>query len=221
MPSRHYRRHLINNNKTHNYIHNKYLINHSINLQNDNNNNNDNNNKSLLHTIQQYFLDIIDAIILYSDMNIAIQQLHSLITLIKSKEDIYLLLDNIENTLLSIICNISDGVNVGIISDRIQYLRELLSKLPDDCTDYDYYGKYIFSIIDSITNSVDFNTVYSNIINIQSLIQNDLNQTLYNQLNLIQTTIISIICNISDGVNIGIISDRIQYLNTLINAISC
>lgn len=211
MPSRHYRRHIRTNNSV---TTPKYIINNDI-----SNILNNTQDTSLLNTIQQYFLNVIDTIISYSDMNIAIQHIHSLINIISSKEDIYLLLDTIENTVLSIICNISNSEPISIIHQRIQYLRELLTVYPDNCDTYTYFSNFIYPIIESITSGIDFTILINNITQIQSLFHND-TQLLHN-IHLIQDTILSIIQNISNSEPIGIITERIQYLITLINTMKC
>ena len=223
MPSRHYRRRILNTKNTHSYISIKYSVKNNINNIISNTNN---DKKSLLITVQQHFLDIIDTIIYfiepmiaYSYMNIAIQQINSLITIISSKEDIYKLLDTIENTVLSIIKNIADGESIGIIDERITYLRELLDVYPDTCDTYTYFGNLIYPIIESITNGIDFNIIINNITQIQSLFNTDVQ--LLNTIHIIQDTILSIIQNIANGESIGIINDRINYLSTLINTIVC
>jgi cob(I)alamin adenosyltransferase len=209
MPSKHYRRRLINKYKTHT----KYLLNHilSCNIQ----------NTSLLNNIQQYFLDIIDSIILYSDMNSAIKQIQSLITIISSKEDVFLLLDNIQNNILSIIQNISDGETIGIICQRINYIRELIYKLPNDCNNYEHFGELFIDIINTITTNINFNIVNANIIFIQSLLNTNLDLELYNNIQLIQTTLFSIITNITNGESLEIINTRVLYLKSIINNLNC
>lgn len=174
--------------------------------------------KFTIYTIQQYFFDIIDSIILYSDMNNTIQQIKSLIEFISSKEEVYVFLDKIENIIESIITNITEDVSVSIINDRITYVRSLLSTLPDNYNNYTEFTVLILDIIESITGSIDFNKVYSNIIYIQELMTTDID--IYDSIQHIQFTILSIISNIGNGDSIFIINERINYLQTLINKLA-
>ena len=194
MPNRHYRKSV------------KRLINRGFESKNE------------MNTIQQYFFDIIDYIILYSDMSISIKEIQSLIKIISSKEEVYILLDKIESIIESIIMNMNEDISVGIIHDRITYVRGLLSSLPDNLDNYTEISFLILNIIESITKSLDFNTVYSNIIYIQQLMTTDME--IYESIQLIQFTILSIITNIGDGESIFVINERINYLQTLINKLS-
>lgn len=174
--------------------------------------------KNEINTIQQYFFDIIDYIILYSDMTISIKEIESLIKIISSKEEVYILLDKIESIIEDIIMNMNEDINVGIIHDRITYVRGLLSSLPDNLDNYTEISFLILNIIESITKNLDFNTVYSNIIYIQQLMTTDME--IYESIQLIQFTILSIITNIGDGESVFVINERINYLQTLINKLS-
>ena len=176
---------------------------------------NNNGIKLTISTIQQYFFDIIDSIILYSDMNVSIKEIKLLIALISSKEEVYALLDKIENMIESIIMNITEDVSVGIIQTRIAHVRSLLAGLPDNFDNYTDISYLILNIIESITGSIDFSTVYSNIIYIQELMTTDMN--VFNSIQLIHFTILSIITNIGDGESNFIINERIKYLQTLIH----
>ncbi len=203
MPPRHYR------DRTKKV--NKYLINTDKNQSNCQNN-------ITINTIQQHFFDTIDSIILYSDMNISIKEIKSLIAFISSKEELYVFLDKIENITESIVMNITEDVSVGIIQDRIAYVRSLLSSLPDNFDNYTDISFLILNILESIIKSFDLNTVHKNIMYIQQLMTIDMNE--YDNIQDINFTIFSILTNIGDEESIFIIKERINYLQTLINKLS-
>lgn len=173
-------------------------------------------NKLTIATIQQYFFDIIDSIILYSDINNSIIEIKSLINLISSTEEVFVLLEKIENTIESIVTNLGDGVSIGIIHQRITYVRTLLSTLPANYNNYSEITSLILDILDSVSGSVDFNTVYSNIIYIQQVANTDDDNSIQD----IHYTILSIITNIGNGESNFIINSRIEHLQTLIKKIS-
>jgi hypothetical protein len=173
-------------------------------------------NKLTITTIQQYFFDIIDSIILYSDINNSIKEIKSLINLISSTEEVFVLLDKIENTIESIVTNLGDGVSIGIIHQRITYVRTLLSTLPANYNNYSEITSLILDILDSVTGSIDFNTVYSNIIYIQQVVKSDDDDSIQ----VIHNTILSIITNIGNGESNFIINERINYLQTLIKKLA-
>jgi hypothetical protein len=160
------------------------------------------------HVIEQYFLHAIESIALYSDMNMCINEIKSLITIISSKDEVYILLDKVETIIESIVKNIKENVSVGIILDRIAYVRGLLSTLPDNYTDI---AVLILNILESVTTSFDFNTIRKNIMYIQELIPTEMNE--YEN---IHSTILSILTNIEDGGSHFLINQRIEHLQTLI-----
>ena len=70
-----------------------------------------------------------------------------------------------------------------------------------------------------ITEGIGFNEIEKNLIGITSSLEEDV--SLMNLIDTIQTTILSIIKNISNGTNIGIIKSRVEYLRSLIDQIQC
>lgn len=193
MPPRHYR------NRTEKL--NKYLINDVVECNNTN-----------IDSIQQYLFDTVDSIILYSDMNKSIKEIKSLIEIISSTEEVYALLDKIENTIESIVMNISEDVSFCIIHQRIAYVRSLVSTLPTDYNNYAEISLLILDIMESMKESIDFKTIYSNI---QKLISTDTDS-----IQPIRCTILSIITDIGNGESNFIINERIRYLQTLINKLA-
>ena len=198
MPPRHYR------NRTNKL--NKFLIKEAV---------QSNNNDVTIETIQQYLFETIDSIILYSDINNSIREIKLLINLISSTEEVFVLLDKIENTIESIVTNLGDDVSIGIIHLRISYVRTLLSTLPANYNNYSEISLLILDIIESITGCFDLNTVYRNVSYIEHLMKtND------DSIQDIHFTILSIITNIGNGESNFIINNRIEYLQTLIKKIS-
>jgi hypothetical protein len=166
-------------------------------------------NNTNIDSIQQYLFDTVDSIILYSDMNKSIKEIKSLIEIISSTEEVYALLDKIENTIESIVMNISEDVSFCIIHQRIAYVRSLVSTLPADYNNYAEISLLILDLMESIKESIDFKTLYSNI---QKLISTDTDN-----IQPIRCTILSIITGIGNGESNFIINERIKYLQTLIN----
>jgi hypothetical protein len=171
-----------------------------------------NENQLSINKIQEYFLNIIDSIILYSDMNTSITEIKSLLKIIQSKDEVYIMLDKIENIIESIVENINDNASVFIINTRIDYVRTLLSTLPNNCTEITYL---ILNILESLSGTMDFNSVHAKIISIKEQINTDFN--MYDNIQLINFNLLNIISNIENGESDFIINKRIEYVQTLIN----
>lgn len=202
MPPRHYRNRTIKLNK--------FLIKEAVQT------NNNNDDDVTVETIQQYLFETIDSIILYSDINNSIREIKLLIDLISSTEEVFVLLDKIENTIESIVTNLGDDVSIGIIHQRITYVRTLLSTLPANYNNYSEISLLILDIIESIAGCFDLNTVYRNVSYIEHLMKTDDDDRIKD----IHHTILSIITNIGNGVSNFIINERINYLQTLIKKLA-
>ena len=133
--------------------------------------------------------------------------------------EIYKVLDIIEQNVLSIVQNISDGTPVNIIQNRITYLRKLISELPEGYEDYGDFGCMIHNIIDSITNGIDYTLVIANIEQIHTTLSADVK--ILDDFDELKNILFSIITNIKDGTPINIIQNRIKYLMNQITKIEC
>jgi hypothetical protein len=218
MPSHHYRRHILqnydNDNTTSIYLtsYTNIIIDQPIQQNNE------------LIKFQKYIFDIIDTITTTLDIQAVTNKVNELLQIIKTREDMYKILDLIENNILSVITNIANSVDIGIIRCRFQYIRELISKIPhtaDICHTYIHNEFYtlIFGFIESLTTSNDFSLVISEISAFKITLQDDI--AFADNIDLIQDTILDIIKNIKNNVDIGIIRCRIQYLKELINRLNC
>lgn len=171
--------------------------------------------ESELVKTQNYFYKILDMIIQHNDFTIIVSDLQNIIKTTQSIVDYYKIIDIIEKNLISVVCNISDNINPGIIQSRIDYIKSYIDQLPPGCMKISPISDMLLEVINSIINSVDFSIVTTNINNIQKLINKTYGEITY--INHIQDNILSIICNISDNTNSAIISERVQYLKEIIS----
>jgi hypothetical protein len=169
--------------------------------------------------IQQYFYDIIDAVIQQTELNTIIEKANTIISIFSKKEDVYAVIDLIENNALSIVKNITEGMPLNIIECRIEYLRKLLADIPDEYQDYGEIGCLINEIINSITEGVEFSVVIQNIETIQDVMSENI--SLMNAIDAIEENLFSIIRNITVGTPFNIIESRIEYLQKLISDLPC
>ena len=201
MPPRHYRIKLRTNNPTPftTYIH----YNTSIPSQcNDD-------------SFQNELFNILDIITQRLEIFEITTKVNNLVTTLSSPQQLHTLLDSVETISLSIVKNISDGVDIGIIKSRIEYLRTLIATIPDGSQDeYAQVGQLILTTLTMISDGIDNLIINDKLTSIK--ISADIYANRFNVINEIQYIICGIVKNISDGVDIGIIKSRIQYLNTLI-----
>ena len=215
MPNRFYRRRIRYSN-TMTYISgrsSRFNINRPIQF------NNANTSTNKLEIVYQYFYDLVDAISQHLELTIIIDKANQIIQIFSQKEQIYQVIDIIENNILEIITNIYESASIGIIQSRLEYLKGLLAEIPEKYDDYGRFGCILHEIIDSIISDMDFTNVIQSI----GLIQNEMaeNIELIDKLDSIHDTLFSVIQNISDGASYGILESRITYLKGLIEELGC
>lgn len=139
--------------------------------------------------------------------------------MLKTKEDALNLLDMIQNTVLDILFNIGNGVELNIVNNRILYLRELIlradpEKFPLICGDI---VQGISDILDMFGNAIDMDQIINSLTVIQDGMVNDVAKA-----DLIHEThcvLLGIIDNIGNGVELNIVNNRIVYLQELVRQV--
>jgi hypothetical protein len=132
-----------------------------------------------------------------------------------------------EDIIIGIVQNIADRVDLGIISCRLVYLQDLISKVDNDCIFYNsLYGGEIISIIDMISKvgSGTSSGVIDDLVKVCDRLQ-ILHSDLSLKVNCItvvkeaEELSLSIIGNLVDRVDLGIISCRLMYLQDIIGRV--
>jgi hypothetical protein len=175
------------------------------------------NYESDLVVTQQYFYKVLDMIIQQQDFKSTVSILQNIIQNTNHIVEYYKILDIIESDLLSVLMNISDNINYGIIRTRIEYIKTYIDQLPPTSIELSPVSEMVLQIIDLITNT-SFTAVVTNIKQIHTYINDTYLET--QRINEIQDNILSIICNISESTSSGIVSERVQYLRQLISHLS-
>jgi hypothetical protein len=80
----------------------------------------------LLTNIQTIIDEIIETISTTLDIDIVKTLVEELLTLITSNQEMYESFDIIETKLIDVVTNISKGVNINIIRNRIEYIKDLI-----------------------------------------------------------------------------------------------
>lgn len=170
--------------------------------------------------IQNYLLDMVDIIGQRLDITEINQRALYIMNTLTTPIALFNLLDDVEQLSYSIVENVTDGTDINIICRRIDYLRQLIDKLPPNAQkDYSSFGATIIEILNMITNGIDFSIVNQNLSTISTTLQKDAREL--QLINDIQDTFCSIIQNITDAVDISVIAQRISYVRTLIQRLTC
>lgn len=164
--------------------------------------------------MELYYIDIIDSVANHIEIKKIIEETDSIIKMFSKKEEIFQIIDLIENNILSILGNLSHNVPIGIIQCRIDYLKGIIQTLPEGYDDYGQFSCLIYDIIDLITKEFNYNVVIQNINTFHDKLQSNI-FFLDNFIEL-RDTLFSIIENIQNGVPLGIIQCRIEHLKEMI-----
>jgi hypothetical protein len=166
-------------------------------------------------TFQIQLFDIIEIITQRLEILEITNSVNHLVKTISAPEELHKLLDTVETTSISIVQNITDGVDIGIIKCRIEYIRTLISSIPDGSqNDYAQVGEFILGVLAMISDGIDTVIINDKLTSIKLAV--DVYANCFSVISEIQYIICGIVQNITDGVDIGIIRCRIQYLNDLI-----
>jgi hypothetical protein len=166
--------------------------------------------------IRNYFDYVTDLLIKQTTIAETVSVLQGIISQLSTQAEYYSVLDTIENQVLSILGNMSDHVTPGIIKLRLECVRKAILDLPIQGPEYGSQNMHdmLFHILDLIGDGMSLSAISENILQLQKYTLEAYNQ---NQLlTQIQTTILDIICNISQGTPSGIIACRIDFLKGLI-----
>jgi hypothetical protein len=169
--------------------------------------------------VETYLFNVIEAITNKIELDKVIEEITIVQGMLKTKDDALDLLDMIQNTVLDILFNITTGVSLDIVNNRISYLRDLINradpdKFPIICSDV---VQGISDILDMFGNSTDLDQILTGLTAIQERMVNDVGKA-----DLIEDTqcaLFGIIDNISNGVSLDIVNNRITYVQELVRQI--
>lgn len=169
-----------------------------------------------LDKIMNYFEQTIDAIIKQQSLTESINILQQIISndTIKTQVQYYKIIEVIELDLLSMVMNIADGINPGIIAMRLEYIKSLIDIIPLNPQHIDELPNMLLQVIEDIIGGKTYTAISTNINQIKTYINEKYG--LINDLILVQEMMLEIICNITEGVPSGIIRMRIERLRELI-----
>jgi hypothetical protein len=166
-------------------------------------------------SFQLQLFDIVEIITQRLEIAEITLLVNKLVDTISTPIQLHKLLDTVESISIGIVQNISDGVDIGIIRCRIDYLRTLISEIPDGVQgDYAQVGGLILGVLSMLSDGIDQVLITQKLTDIKESV--DVYANRFTVISEIQYIICSIVQNITDGVDIGIVRCRIDYLNSLI-----
>ncbi len=215
MPSKTYKRQLrINSSRIQSSIITNNLIRNNIKK-----NILSNNGILTISKIQNDIYHILDSIALRIQIDDILQMTTSLYSIIKTRDDLFNLISQIEELSLSIVQNIADRIDLGIVLQRITYLKNLISQMdPTCCINYDGpIANMILDIFNLLSNAIDINTIQNNIQNVYNIIH----KTIINEeyVREAEQITLGIVQNIADKIDLGIVLQRILYLQNIISRV--
>lgn len=183
---------------------------------------------AVLADIKLRIFDIIEAVTMKVSFDKIIEMAKDLDEFIDTKVKIIKLIQTIENTIYSIIGNITQRIEYQLILTRIDYVKELIDKINtvDNTFALTYENMIVgvlMDILQSITEKFNYDVLTKLIVDLQTSIKDQVASLEDTQnINLITTIekcepiIISIIENISRKVDLNIILNRIYYLQDIL-----
>lgn len=166
--------------------------------------------------IEELIFKVIDAVTAKEKIEDIITLATDLFDTVKGKEEIYLLIEQIEDTVCSILKNITDGVYLGIVLKRIECLKILVDKLePTCCVSHDGpIGVELLSILEEIGDKMDLVNIIGKMEIINTKLSNNLKSEEY--IREAEEILLSIFANICNGVDLGIVLKRVAYIQEII-----
>jgi hypothetical protein len=171
-----------------------------------------------LSTYEQAILDIIQYIIDRINLDTVVRYLEDLITDMNNTTDydnVGKTITTIEDTILSIMGNITNKVPFNIISSRIAYLQEIISITDDPQSSIDEIQDIILNIIQIIINKENLDNVLIQLESISAYMESITKPNII--IKNIENIILSIIENIIKRVPLTIVRDRFIYLQQQVN----
>jgi len=172
-----------------------------------------------INNIEDDINKIIDSITDKIEFDKIITMASALDDIFKNKQKTLDLIINIEITVLSIIGNIADRIDLNIVLRRIEYVKGLINQLdPTCCISHDGpIAKAILEIIDMFSNLVDMDVICNSITDVNKILQDNIKNQEY--IKTAEELLLSIIQNISNNVYYGIIIQRVKSFQDLIKKI--
>lgn len=185
-------------------------------------NNSDPNSANLQFTLQNLqgkIFGIIDAVTAKISVETILNMATDLQKEASSYEEVFKILHLMEESLLGIFSNIIDRVDLQVILRRINYIRDLLAKMGELNTQLAYHydpkiTSMVYDIITSFVDKIDFSTIFKQV----QVFYNTIKKHLANIgfIEQVEDLTLSVLQNISDGVELPIVIKRIEFIQETI-----
>jgi hypothetical protein len=209
MPSKWYKRKLKTNERP-NQIHPIKVVNNSIISS---------NGTLTLNKIQDDVYKIIDSITLRMELDKVLVLATDFRDKIKTQKDALDLIEQIEGLVFSIIDNIACRIDLGIVKQRITYLKDLITKMnPVCCIEYEGpFADMILEIFTMLSKAIDIDVVKTSLESVYGTIHKSVLNDQY--IREAERIMINIFDNIACRIDLGIITQRINYVLEIIKKV--
>jgi hypothetical protein len=185
-------------------------------------NNSEPNSANLQFTLQNLqgkIFGIIDAVTAKISMETILNMATNLQKEAASYEEVFKILHIMEDSLLGIFSNIIDRVDLQVILRRINYIRDLLAKIGELNTELAYHydpaiTNMVYDIIKSFVDKIDFSTIFKQVQIFYDTIKKHLANIGF--IEQVEDLTLSVLKNISDGVELNIVTKRIEFIQETI-----
>lgn len=175
--------------------------------------------KDLFKKLERDVFRIIDTISLRIELDKTLELATEFHNTMKTKKDAIDLIDKIEKIVYSILDNIISRTDLGLVIQRINYLKEIVKKIDPICDiSYDKeLSDEIMEVFRMIEKAFDINIVQSKI----EIVHGTITNIARNEKNIreAERILIEICDNISTRTNLGIVMQRITYMKDLISKV--
>jgi hypothetical protein len=169
--------------------------------------------------IEELIFKIIESVTMRGKIEDIIEMATELFDAVKGKEEIIALVEQIEDTICSILQNVSDGVYLGIVLKRIECLKVLVDRLePTCCVKHDGpIGQEILAILEEFGDKMDLLSIIGKMEILNTKLDNNIKGEKY--IREAEEILVGVLTNICEGIDLGIVLKRVYYIQELVSLI--
>jgi len=127
----------------------------------------------------------------------------------------------IQNVMILLLHNVQCGIDIATLQTRLDYLQTLLATEKDLDATYTEINTFITTLIDLVGKKQPYGDLISQLTNTLLLMQHEnmVEVQYVDDITVIQQTLLSILQNITDGIELRIVQNRLAYVQTLLKKV--
>jgi len=170
---------------------------------------------------EEYILNIIRSITQGITLDTVLEALGPLQTQINTAADAANTIRVIQNVMILLLHNVQCGIDIVKIQTRLDYLQTLLAKETNLDETYVEINTFIKSVVELVTKKQPYGDLVTQLTNTLLLMQHEnmVEVQYVDDITVIQQVLLSILQNITDGIDLGIVQNRLAYVQTLLNKV--